>query len=830
MDLDKRILGTVTLRGVLHVVIAVVAMAAISWAFFPTVLQGDVLHQHDVLQGIANGQEGVEYQQQTGEITRWTDALFGGMPTFQIRPTYSSTPFLSWVGKLWSLGMPNPVSWLFIMMLGFFILLMAFDVKWYLAVLGAIGWAFSTYFIILIGAGHIWKLLTLAYVPPTIAGVVLCYRGRYLAGAAVAALFAALQLMSNHVQMTYYFAFVIAALVIGYLVEAIREKHIGRWLAATAALLVAAVLALAANAPSLYMSYKYSKETIRGGHSELTTNADGSQQEISATDGGLDKEYITQWSYGKDETFTLMIPNVKGGATIRPEHGDNHFMSLAETSKAQSNDISSQDAQVLEQFPQYFGDQPMTNGPVYVGIIIFALFLLGCAVVKGPVKWSLVVVTILAIFLAWGHNMMWLTGWMIDHFPMYNKFRTPSSILVIAEFTMPLLAVLALQQILKDPKAFWSEHRSAALTAGGFCAVVCLIAALFPGIFGAYSAQETEQLMGQLQQYPTVDAAIRMVRGSLVSGDAWRSLLFLLAGAATLWLLVKGTLKAPIAAAVMVVLVLADLFTVNKRYVNADTFVPAMEAEAFVARPVDTQILQDTTHYRVLDVQHFAEAMPSYFHKTVGGYHAAKLTRYNDLIERQITRNNVQVLNMLNTKYIIVNDNQMQENPDALGNAWWVDSIAYVTGADQEMAALDSIDAAHLAVADTKFQQVLGQAKHKQPGDTITLTSYAPNKLSFKTHSAQGGLAVFSEIYFPWGWQATIDGKPAELGRVNYVLRAMQLPAGDHEVVMTFDPAEVHQTERAATTAIIIIFLALLAAFNIAMYKGMKKAPTGSSD
>ena len=830
MDLDKRILGTVTLRGVLHVVIAVVAMAAISWAFFPTVLQGDVLHQHDVLQGIANGQEGVEFQQQTGEITRWTDALFGGMPTFQIRPTYSSTPFLSWVGKLWSLGMPNPVSWLFIMMLGFFILLMAFDVKWYLAVLGAIGWAFSTYFIILIGAGHIWKLLTLAYVPPTIAGVVLCYRGRYLAGAAVAALFAALQLMSNHVQMTYYFAFVIAALAIGYLVEAIREKHIGRWLAATAALLVAAVLALAANAPSLYMSYKYSKETIRGGHSELTTNADGSQQEISATDGGLDKEYITQWSYGKDETFTLMIPNVKGGATIRPEHGDNHFMSLAETSKAQSNDISSQDAQVLEQFPQYFGDQPMTNGPVYVGIIIFALFLLGCAVVKGPVKWSLVVVTILAIFLAWGHNMMWLTGWMIDHFPMYNKFRTPSSILVIAEFTMPLLAVLALQQILKDPKAFWSEHRSAALTAGGFCAVVCLIAALFPGIFGAYSAQETEQLMGQLQQYPTVDAAIRMVRGSLVSGDAWRSLLFLLAGVATLWLLVKGTLKAPIAAAVMVVLVLADLFTVNKRYVNADTFVPAMEAEAFVARPVDTQILQDTTHYRVLDLQHFAEAMPSYFHKTVGGYHAAKLTRYNDLIERQITRNNVQVLNMLNTKYIIVNDNQMQENPDALGNAWWVDSIAYVTGADQEMAALDSIDAAHLAVADTKFQQVLGQAKHKQPGDTITLTSYAPNKLSFKTHSAQGGLAVFSEIYFPWGWQATIDGKPAELGRVNYVLRAMQLPAGDHEVVMTFDPAEVHQTERAATTAIIIIFLALLAAFNIALYKGMKKAPTGSSD
>ena len=829
--LNKPLKGNHTWRNVATSAIAIVIFAVISWIFFfPNDVNGDGLKQHDVMQGIANGQEGVQHEAKTGEITRWTDALFGGMPTFQIRPTYANSPYLSWVGKVYSLFFPSPVSWVFIMMLGFFILLMAFKMKWYVAVLGAIGYGFSSYFFILIGAGHIWKLLTLAYVAPTIAGIVWCYRGKYLLGGAVAALFAALQLMSNHVQMTYYFVFLIVALVLGFLAKAIKEKTMGRWCMATGTLVVAALLAVAANAPNLYMSYKYSKETIRGGHSELTTNADGSQQEISATDGGLDKEYITQWSYGKDETFTLMIPNVKGGATIRPEHGDNHFMSLAETSKAQSNDISSQDAQVLEQFPQYFGDQPMTNGPVYVGIIIFALFLLGCAVVKGPVKWSLVVVTILAIFLAWGHNMMWLTGWMIDHFPMYNKFRTPSSILVIAEFTMPLLAVLALQQILKDPKAFWSEHRSAALTAGGFCAVVCLIAALFPGIFGAYSAQETEQLMGQLQQYPTVDAAIRMVRGSLVSGDAWRSLLFLLAGAATLWLLVKGTLKAPIAAAVMVVLVLADLFTVNKRYVNADTFVPAMEAEAFVARPVDTQILQDTTHYRVLDVQHFAEAMPSYFHKTVGGYHAAKLTRYNDLIERQITRNNVQVLNMLNTKYIIVNDNQMQENPDALGNAWWVDSIAYVTGADQEMAALDSIDAAHLAVADTKFQQVLGQAKHKQPGDTITLTSYAPNKLSFKTHSAQGGLAVFSEIYFPWGWQATIDGKPAELGRVNYVLRAMQLPAGDHEVVMTFDPAEVHQTERAATTAIIIIFLALLAAFNIALYKGMKKSSAGSSD
>ncbi len=817
MDLDKKLFSTVTLRSVLQVVIAIVAFAAISWAFFPNVLNGDVLHQHDTLQGLANGQEGVQYEQQSGEITRWTDALFGGMPTFQIRPTYSNSPYLSWVGKLWSLGMPSPVSWVFIMMLGFFILLMAFDVKWYLAVMGAIGWAFSTYFIILIGAGHIWKLLTLAYVPPTIAGIVLCYRGRYLAGAAVAALFAALQLMSNHVQMTYYFAFLIVALVIGFLVKAIKEKCIGKWAIATCSLIVAALLAIVANAPNLYLSYKYSKETIRGGHSELTTTADGNSANAAATDEGLDKDYITQWSYGKDETFTLMIPNAKGGATIRPQQGENHFLSLAETSKAEEaaekGELDSQSWQALQQFPQYFGDQPMTNGPVYVGIIIFALFLLGCATVKGPVKWSLVTVTIFAIFLSWGHNMMWLTGWMIDHFPMYNKFRTPASILVIAEFTMPLLAVLALHQLFKDPQQWWTENKWAAVGAGGFCAVVCLLATIAPSIFGAYSAQESEQLAGQLQQYPTVDAAIRYTRGALVSGDAMRSLLVLLAGAAALWACVKGRLNQALTAAALVVLVLIDLFTVNKRYVNADTFVPATKAEAFTPRPADLQILNDTTHYRVLDIQHFAEAMPSYFHKTVGGYHAAKLTRYNDLIERQITRNNLQVLNMLNTKYVIIDDNQVQQNPEALGNAWWVDTIAYVANADQEMAFLDSIDAAHQAVADSKFQPVLGSAKAHQPGDTIALTSYAPNKLAFKAHSTQGGLAVFSEVYFPWGWKTSIDGKPAELGRVNYVLRALQVPAGDHTIEMVFDPDEVHSTETASTAAIIIIFLALLNAF-----------------
>ncbi len=814
---DKTQTSANGLRSAIYIAISIIAMAVVAWImFYPSDVNGDVLQQHDVMQGVANGQEGVLHEQQTGEITRWTDALFGGMPTFQIRPTYANSGWLSWVGKVYSLGFPEPVSWIFMMMLGFFILMLAFKVKWYLAVLGAIGYGLSSYFFILIGAGHIWKLLTLTYVPPTLAGIVWCYRGKYLAGAGLAALAGAMQLLSNHVQMTYYFGFVIVALVIGFLIQAISEHKLKQWGIATALLVVAGGLAIAANAPNLYMSYKYQKESIRGGHSELTP-VEG-EQGAQLTDGGLDKEYITMWSYGKDETFTLMIPNVKGGATIKPEHGDNKFLNLAETSQAQSlnekGKIGGQEMQAIAQFAQYFGDQPMTNGPVYVGVLIFALALLGVAVVRGPVKWSLVVVTIISIFLAWGHNMMWLTDLMIDYFPFYNKFRAPASWLVVAELTMPLLAVLALKEMFDSKQDFWREHKWAIIGAFGFTALVCLLTWLIPSMFGSYSQQEVDAYMAQLQQYPTIDQAIRDVRGAMVSSDAMRSLLFLALGCAVLVAYRMNKINPMVTSLALAAVVLIDMGTVNKRYVDSDTFVPAEEvqvARGYAPRPVDTKILQDKQlSYRVLDLQHFGDAMPSYFHKTVGGYHAAKLTRYNDLINRQLAQNNQRVVDMLNTKYIITDDNNYQLNPGALGNAWFVDSIAWVKGADQEMAALDSLPVAHAAVADEQFREVLKDAQPVQPGDTIALTSYAANKLTFKSHSANGGLAVFSEVYFPWGWQATIDGKQAPIGRVNYVLRAMQLPAGDHTIVMTYDPQEVHQTEGLATGAIIAIFAILL--------------------
>ena len=825
-NLDKKLIGSLSLGDVIHFAIAVIVFAAISWIYFyPNDVNGDVLQQNDVMQGVANGQEIKDFQQQTGEKSWWTDALFGGMPTFQIAPSYEGTNMLNPASALYRLYFPTPVSWIFLLLLGFFLLMLAFKVKWYYAVLGAIGYAFSSYFFILMGAGHIWKLMVLAYIPPTIAGIVWCYRGKYLGGMAVAAFFAALQLASNHVQMTYYSMFIIVALVIAFLVKAIIDKKVARWCIATACLAVAAGLALAANSPNLYLTYKYSKETMRGGHSELTPKGEDAAT-AKPTKDGLDKDYITQWSYGKDETFTLLIPNCKGGATIKPEHGDNTMLTLGATKTAEkmvnSGEMNQQDYQILGQFPQYFGDQPMTNGPVYVGALIFALFLLGCFIVKGPTKWALLIVTIISILLSWGHNMMWLTDWMIDHFPMYNKFRTVASILVIAEVAMPVLAVLGLRELFKDEDG-WRKHKVALLASFGISAAICLIAAIFPGIFGHFSAQEHEQLVasGQIQQYPSVDAAIAAVRGAMVSGDAWRSLIIILLGFGVIFAYLKGKLNELAATLIVAGIVLVDMYAVNKRYIDSDSFTSRYDVgeQQFTPRPADNQILMDKDmNYRVMDMQHFGEAMPSYFHKSVGGYHAAKLSRYNDLINNQIANNNMSVLNMLNTRYFILNETTVQRNPDALGNAWFVDSLTYVDNADKEMAFLDDFNPARSAVADAQFKQQLGEAKAVQPGDTIYETAYAPNHLTYKSHSANGGLAVFSEVYFPWGWKVTVDGKPAEMGRVNYVLRALQLPAGDHEIDFKFAPDEVSKTQTWATIAVVVIYLLLLLALNYAIF------------
>lgn len=813
-----------TRKNIIYIIIAIAVMVIISLTYFyPDAISGNVLKQHDMMQGIANGQEAKVFTENTGEVTRWTNALFSGMPTFQISPSYESSKLISWITTAYGLGLPTPANLIFMMMFGFFILMLSFKTRWYVALFGAIAYAFSSYFFIIIGAGHIWKFATLSYVPLTIAGLVWCYRNKFLLGGSVTALGATMQLASNHFQMSYYFAFLMAAMVIGYLVSAIKEKQLKQWGIATGTLAIAAVLSLAANAPNLYSTYSYGKETMRGGHSELSSpnNSNASQ--------GLDKNYITAWSYGIDETITFIVPNYKGGATIRPEKGSNKLMSLAETKTAQdlynSGAIGAEEYQYLAQFPQYFGDQPMTNGPVYVGVVVFALFLLGCFIVKGSVKWALLAATLLSLLMGWGHNAMWFTDWMIDHFPMYNKFRTVASALVVAEFTIPLLAALALNKIFTEEGLFNRHHK---LIIGCFAitAVACLFLYLIPG--KGFSAEEQTQYInsGVAQQIPSLFSAIETIRLDMVKADAIRSFFFVVFGFVALLLFFMRKINAITSGILIAIVILTDMFIVNKRYISTSSFTtPLPQTEQITARPVDKEILKDTTmNYRVLDVTKFGEAAPSYYHKMIGGYHAAKLARYQDLIDRQISKNNPEVLNMLNTKYIIVSDNKAVTNENALRNAWWVNKVDYVNTPNEEMNYLNNFRADSTAVADIKFQSVLGtEFAARAESDTIYETTYAPNELNYHAISKNGGVAVFSEVFFPWGWKATIDGQPAEIGRVNYVLRALHIPAGSHHINFKFEPDAVENADRIAFASISIIYLTILGSITTAIWRRKKQ-------
>lgn len=805
------------------VAVAVMALIAIVY-FYPDAIEGNVLRQHDMQQGAAIGQEAKAYAEATGHTSRWTNSLFSGMPTFQISPSYPSDRLFGWIGTVMGLGLPSPANILMMMMAGFFILMLVMRMKLPVALTGAVAYAFSSYFFILIGAGHIWKYVTLAYVPPTIAGVILCYRGHRLAGGALTALFAMMQIAGNHVQMSYYFLFVIAGLSIAYLVSAVRAHALRGWLASTAVLAVAGGLAVTANLPSLYNTYEYSKETIRGGHSDLTPDPGTG----GSTDGGLDRSYITQYSYTPSETFTLLIPNVKGGATMKPEKGQNRYMSLYELDDAQGaiadNQLQREAAFYLQYVPQYFGAPEGTNGPVYVGALIVALFLLGCAIVRGPVKWALVVLTVLSVLLSWGRYFMSLTDLMIDYMPMYAKFRTVESILVIAEFCMPVLAMMALQKLVEAGKDAWSLYGRAFCWSFGVTALLSLAGFAVPGLYGSVIPDhELQSSMRQLFDYAPLRAAIEQLRTGMVRSDSLRSLVIVLAGAGVLWLMMRRKLSALPAMLLVAAIVIGDLWPVDKRYIDHASFVrkPLVTDTRFPMTQADKAILGDTAiNYRVMDIPRFWDAAPSYYHKMIGGYHAAKLTRYQDLIDRHLShftdgqgvdQADIDVLNMLNARYLVT-DSAVYPNPEAQGNAWLVSRIGYVDGADSEMDALSRIDLRGEAVADRRFEPVLGSAAPLSPGDTIYETTYAPDRLTYHVNTAGEAVAVFSEIYFPWGWQATVDGKPAEIGRVNYVLRAMRVPAGSHEIVMTFDPPSLRATGAAATVSIILIYIAVTAA------------------
>lgn len=587
------------MKKLLPDLIAILAFVLLSFAyFFPADIENRILFQHDTAAGAGAGQEVKEYYEQTGERSRWTNSLFGGMPMYQIAPSYDSTKSLQWVQKAYQLFLPDYVCLTFMLMLGFYILLRVFGIPVWLAGLGGIMWAFSSYFFILISAGHIWKFITLAYVPPTIAGIVLAYRGKLLWGGILTALFVALQITSNHVQMSYYFFFVILFFVGAYFEKAWRTKTLPQFFKASAVLIVAALVGIAANVSNLYHTYAYSKETMRG-KSELVQTGDAAKQ----TSSGLDRDYITQWSYGIDETLTLLVPNFKGGASAA--------LSQSETAMSKANPMYSS---LYGSLTQYFGTQPMTSGPVYVGAFVLFLFVLGCFIVKGPLKWALIGATFFSIVLSWGKNFMPLTDFFIDYVPLYNKFRAVSSILVIAEFTIPLLAIFALKRLLEEPEILKQEKKplgiSLLLTAG-----IALLLAVAPGSIGSgyVPAQEAQMLQNAVNQQMIpanelsgILANLGEMRAELVSSDALRSFIIIGIGCSLLWLYASGKLRSSLTIAGITILCLADMWGVNKRYLNDAQFVPhSIRTETFTKTNTDELILQDTSlDYRVLNFYH----------------------------------------------------------------------------------------------------------------------------------------------------------------------------------------------------------------------------------
>ena len=806
-------------------VLVVVLFAVISFAyFFPADLDGRILYRHDASAGRGAGQEVSEYHERTGKVSRWTNATFSGMPTYQTAPSYQSTGVLNQVMKAYHLWLPENVWYVFAYLLGFYILLRAFDFRWHLAALGAIVWAFSSYFFIIIAAGHIWKVMALAYLPPLIAGLVWAYRGKLLRGFCVTALFSAFEIDANHVQMTYYYLFVIAAMVIAYGVDAVRRGQWKGFLRATGVCAAGALIGVLLNLSNLYHTWQYAQESMRGKSELVKKNV------TNQTSSGLDRDYITQWSYGIDETWTLLVPNAKGGASVP----------LAANAKAMEK-ADPNFMQIYQQMGQYWGDQPGTSGPVYVGAFVLMLFVLGLFIVKGPMKWALLGATVLSILLSWGHNFMPFTDFFLDYVPMYSKFRTVASILVIAEFTIPLLAMLALKRLVDEPDLMGKQMRwvyvSFGLTGG-----IALLFALMPTVFFSdfISAAELEALKGIPADYlAPLESNLRSIREGIFVADCWRSFWIIAIGMALLLLYRYRKLKAEYMVGAMVLLCLIDMWQVNKRYLNDGMFVEkSVREQAQPMTETDRLILRDKDlDYRVLNLASntFNENETSYYHKSIGGYHAAKLRRYQDLIDNYIAPEMQQlmsalakaggdmtkvkgdsifpVLNMLNAKYFIVplqnNKTVPIQNPYVLGNAWFVDKLNYVNNANQELEALGKLNLRHEAVADARFKAMLGEATPQDSTSVVKLTAYAPNQLTYEVKSATGGVMVFSEIYYP-EWTATVDGKPVEIGRADYVLRALKVDKGQHQVVLTFDPKSVKQTETVAYAAYVVLLLVVL--------------------
>ena len=817
-------------KNILSIVAAIIAFAVITLVYFNPVLQGKRIKQHDIEMHLGMSKEITDYQKATGEQTLWTNAPFGGMPAWNIsvQPKGNLTNPV-YIGL--SLGFPHPIGSVFICMLGFFVLLLVLDCGFWISFIGAIAYGFTSYLFIVIGAGHNAKAMAMAYMAPVIAGVLLSYKGKYLWGWLLTAFALAFEVRTGHLQITYYLALIVVILVVAELISDIKNKKIGHFFKASIGLAVAAIIGVLTCSTSLYGSYEFGKETTRG-KPVLTRNEDNQTK-------GLDRDYITQWSYGKGETWSLLIPNAKGGASA---YIGKQNPALEKADRRFKDNIAQQNA--------YWGDQPGTSGPVYVGAIVVFLFVLGALTVKGKMKWALLVATLLSILLSWGKNFMGFTNFFLDYVPGYAKFRAVSMTLVIAEVTMPLLGFLGLAEIAKDPDGF-KKNQKKFFIALGVTAGICLLFLAAPKLFFSFLSQEEAKQFASLSAgkdgavYAQFASQLEDVRIAIFRKDALRSLLFIILAAVPLFLYGKGKLKGQIAFPILAVLVLVDMFPVDKRYLNNDKFVSKQKYfQPYTASTADQAILADNAlDFRVADITKdmFNDASTCYFHKSLGGYSGAKLRRYQDVITQYLsgelnqlrsaksTRDLTEalmrqkVLNMLNTKYIIYNpDAQPFPNHFAYGNAWIANDVQWVDTPNEEIDAIATTDLRRTAIINKEFVQQVGDYQVTDSiMPTIELTEYQPNKLTYSFSSAlrqaQGPqtanyLVVFSEIWTEKGWKMTINGQEQPLLRANYLLRAAMIPSGDHEIVMEYAPKAYKMGNTVSFASSLIMILGLIGA------------------
>jgi len=786
-----------SIKSVTPHIVAVVIFLLITYTYFSPLLEGKRLRQSDMMNYYGVSKEAYDYKEKTGEIALWTNSIFGGMPMYLINSGAKSNVIIK-IHWLFTLGGAKPAGMVFLYLLGFYIALLAFGINPWLSIAGAIAYGFSSYFFIILEPGHITKAIALGYMPAIVGGVYLAYNKKLLLGSIITGMFLALQLLVNHMQITYYTLIIIFFLGLFEFGRAFLDKKLIPFFKATALLFVIAVLAMGSNLTNLWLTYEYSKYSMRS-KSELTSN-----NENKTT--GLDKDYATAWSYGQSETLTLLIPNAKGGAS------GGELSTNSETYKYFNEKLGSVQAkQIVKQMPLYWGDQPFTSGPVYAGAAVIFLFVFGMFLMKGHLKWWLLTITIISILLAWGKNFMVLTDFFLDYVPGYNKFRTVSMILIIAEFALPLFAVLTLNNILKEGierKKLIKYLKWSLGIAGG----LILILIVMPGAFFDFSSASDAQYAQA--GYPMNE--LKTDRESLLRMDSLRSLVFILLMATVVYFSGIKKLKAGVAILITGVLFITDMWSINKRYVNNDMFVSKTEVKTpFRPSQADLEILKDTTpDYRVLNVavNTFNDASTSYFHKSIGGYHGAKMKRYQELIDKHISKNNMQVLNMLNMKYVIVPTKEQgpvaRQNPFALGNAWFVKSYKLVANADSELNALTDFNAAQEAIVDKRFESML---KIFNPNfdsiATIKLTKYSPNALCYQSECNNEQLAVFSEIYYDKGWNAFIDEKAAPYFRANYVLRAMIIPKGKHKIEFQFEPRGYRIGEKVSMASSILLLL-----------------------